>query len=285
MHKRGDIMEHDFNKLKTLIYDFIFIAAGCICLYLYSMYSHHEWGIWDIILMAVAYVVLVVIIYLYPVRVKEDKHIYENKKAIIPFLIIFSIVLITIFTLNKAFGLNNSTLGNHIGYYLLVVLGFSSALFISYFFKVRLYEFNWDMPFRSFILVILLYAIFRLITNFIGNYEGTIHLSNIFNIQFILQFIISTIAKSIYPGIFEEVLYRGFFISALKGFGLSNQKCNIIQAVLFGIGHVMSWGTASWVFLLSTAGQAMMGYVLGKVYFKTKSLLPCILLHGLLDAM
>lgn len=117
MHKWGDIMEHDFNKLKTLIYDFIFIAAGCICLYLYSTYSHHEWGIWDIILMAAAYVALVVIIYLYPVRVKEDKHIYENKKAIIPFFIIFSIVIITIFTLNKAFGLNNSTMGNHIGYY------------------------------------------------------------------------------------------------------------------------------------------------------------------------
>lgn len=101
----------------------------------------------------------------------------------------------------------------------------------------------------------------------------------------ILNFLIGTIVNSAYPGFFEEVLYRGFLISGLKGLGLSNNKCNIVQAIIFGISHVMSWGIPSWIFLLSTASQAMVGYLLGKIYFKTESLMPCILFHGLLDSM
>lgn len=88
-----------------------------------------------------------------------------------------------------------------------------------------------------------------------------------------------------YPGFYEEVLYRGLLISALKGLGLDDDKTNILQAILFGIHHIMSWGIASWFFLLSIAAQALLGYVLGKIYFKTKSLMPCILLHGLLDSV
>lgn len=90
---------------------------------------------------------------------------------------------------------------------------------------------------------------------------------------------------SLYPGFFKEVLFRGFLISGLKGFGLSDDRCNIFQAIILGVGHVMSWGMPSWIFLLAMTWQAMLGYVLGKLHFKTNSLLSCILFHGFLNAI
>jgi membrane protease YdiL (CAAX protease family) len=91
------------------------------------------------------------------------------------------------------------------------------------------------------------------------------------------------IRKSLHPGVFEEVLYRGLLISGLKGFGLKDEQTNIIQAIIFGITHVISFGNVPSIFILHTASQIILGYVIGKVYFKTKSLTPCILLHGLID--
>lgn len=98
-------------------------------------------------------------------------------------------------------------------------------------------------------------------------------------------FLLNALFNAAYPGIFEEVLYRGFLISGLKGIGLSDEKCNVIQSIIFGIAHVMSWGAAPKAFILYTTAQAMAGYLLGKVYFKTKSLTPCILLHGLMNVI
>lgn len=282
-------MKHGFEiNLKTLVCDFVFIIIGYVCLLIYNKYSYNGNGILFPILMSGAVTTAIIIIYLYPMRVKDEnhKHIYDNKKALILFFIIEALHQITIFTLNRIFGLNNSTAQNfNKMYFLLIELGISLTIFICYFFKIRLKKFNWNLSIKSFTLVVIVYVVYKLFLNFYGISKGIIYIDNIYDINFILKFILKAILNSAYPGIFEEVLYRGFFISGLKGFGFSDDTCNIVQAIIFGISHVMSWGTTSWIFLLSTAAQAMLGYVLGKIYFKTKSLVPCILFHGLLDVV
>jgi membrane protease YdiL (CAAX protease family) len=113
--------------------------------------------------------------------------------------------------------------------------------------------------------------------------DGTINIKSLVKPSLIADLIIRMIRKSLYPGVFEEVLYRGLLISGLKGFGFKDEHTNIIQAIIFGITHVISLGNVPFVFILHTASQVIAGYVLGKVYFRTKSLTPCILLHGLFD--
>ncbi|MDF2880491.1 MAG: hypothetical protein K0R54_1048 [Clostridiaceae bacterium] len=271
---------------KSLIQDFIFMAAAYTCLYIYNIYNKNYLYYKNAPVMTAAVTAAIIIIYVFPLSNNEDKHIYENKKALIPYVIIHATLLILILTLNNLFGLNNSTAQNfNKAYFLLIELCITLTIFICYFFKIKLNNFCWKMPGKSLALVILVYIIYELILNFMGIYKGIIHVNNIFSINFITKFTMSAIINSLYPGFFEEVLFRGFLISGLRGFGFSDDKCNIIQSIIFGIGHVMSWGTATWVFMLSTASQVMLGYVLGKMYFKTKSLLPCILFHGLIDAM
>lgn len=90
---------------------------------------------------------------------------------------------------------------------------------------------------------------------------------------------------AVYPGFFEEFLYRGLLISKLKNYKLTEESINIIQAILFGLLHCnlytqdVSLGFA----ILATAAQMLLGYILGKIYFKTKSLMPCIIFHVILD--
>jgi membrane protease YdiL (CAAX protease family) len=113
--------------------------------------------------------------------------------------------------------------------------------------------------------------------------DGTINIKSLVKPSLIVDFAIKFVRKSLHPGVFEEVLYRGLLISGLEGFGLKDEHTNIIQAIIFGITHVISFGNVPSIFILHTASQIILGYVIGKVYFKTKSLTPCILLHGLVD--
>lgn len=273
--------------LKNLAYDLVFIIVGFICLHFFNEYSSNPNGPGFPNVMLAAVTTAIIIIYLFPIRFKEDKPIYENKKAIIVFLILEAFLQILIFTLNTVLGLNNSTSQSVNGiYYLLIYVGLSLTLFICYFFNIKFKDFNWNISAKSIILVITVYLGYQLCFSFIDISRGTIQINNILNIKSILKFIKSILICSAYPGLYEEVLYRGFLISGLKGLGLNDNNCNIIQSILFGINHTMSWGIpSSLICLLAFASQAMGGYILGKVYFKTKSLLPCILLHGLFDAL
>jgi len=274
------------KKLKIILFDLVFVAIGYICLFNYNKYSPNPIGRLYPILISVAIAVMIVITYFFSNSKSKDRCIYENKRALFLFLILWALLLILIFTLSTVFKIDNSNSSNANKIYLLLIkLGISLTLLICYFFKISLKEFNWNISIKSFAFIIILYIAYKFILNLNGILEGAIHINNILKMSFIFKFSISAIVESVYPGIYEEVLYRGFLISGLKGLGLSDETSNIVQAILFGISHVMSWGTASWVFLLFTASQAMMGYIFGKVYFKTKSLLPCILLHGLIDAV
>lgn len=130
--------------------------------------------------------------------------------------------------------------------------------------------------------MIIVFIVYRFIFNFNDISKGTINIHQILDLEFIIDFALKAVINSVYPAFYEEILFRGLLISGLKGFELSNNTCNIIQAIIFGIAHIMSWGEPSWwVHLLALSIQIMIGYLLEKLYFKTNSLLPCILFHGL----
>ncbi|EQB87988.1 membrane protease YdiL (CAAX protease family) [Clostridium punense] len=279
------------KNLSTLMWDLGFLTVGFLCLYFYSRYninSYYKSPLTYPLLMTGAIAVTIGIVYLFPIRGDERRTIYVNKRALILFGILELIFLICVVIMTNIFKINNYTRSEvNVLHFSIAALVLTLSIFICYFFKIRISDYNWNLTLKSIIFVIILYVTFKIVTNIVGITNKTIHFENMANGKFVIGFIINTIVNSCYPGFYEEILYRGFLISGLKGLGLTDEKCNVIQAIIFGISHVVSpiisSGTVTWMFLLATAAQAMIGYMFGKLYFKTKSLSPCILLHGFFD--
>ncbi|AKA70405.1 CPBP family intramembrane glutamic endopeptidase [Clostridium scatologenes] len=267
-------------NLKPIGYDFVFITMGYICLYFYSKYASSNF---NPIPISAAILVAITLIYIIPIGNNKNNYVYQNKNALYPFIMVYIVLLSSIFILNKLFSLNNSTVRNFNPVYLLIIqLVISASIFICYFFKIRITDFNWHISRKSFAFVIIVFIVYRFIFNFNDIISGIINIRQILNLEFIIDFALKAVINSVYPAFYEELLFRGLLISGLKGFELSNNTCNIMQAIIFGTTHIMSWGEPSCLeHLLALSIQIMIGYLLGKLYFKTNSLLPCILFHGL----
>ena len=84
-------------------------------------------------------------------------------------------------------------------------------------------------------------------------------------------------ALSVSAGVAEEIAYRGFVMWMLAFF-MPVYAVIAVQAVVFGLAHAyQGWGGA--------VGTAILGAVIGLVYWATGSLFLSILLHVLVDAM
>ncbi len=71
--------------------------------------------------------------------------------------------------------------------------------------------------------------------------------------------------------IFEEIVFRGIIMKGMINGEVKPQKAIIISAVVFGLIHGNPW---------QFVGAVLLGCVLGNVYYRTKSLLNSMLLHG-----
>ena len=85
-------------------------------------------------------------------------------------------------------------------------------------------------------------------------------------------------------GYVEEILFRGFLFKALipkDGVKIAV----IISAVTFGIGHIVNLlaGQANLETVLQVFFAIAWGFIFTMVFYKSKSLLPGILAHGLVD--
>ncbi|MCT4132261.1 CPBP family intramembrane metalloprotease [Elizabethkingia anophelis] len=79
------------------------------------------------------------------------------------------------------------------------------------------------------------------------------------------------ISTSFFAPILEEILFRGIIQKGLINKGVSPAKAIIISAIVFGVVHGNPW---------QFMGAAILGSVMGLVYYKTKTLLLPILLHA-----
>ena len=89
--------------------------------------------------------------------------------------------------------------------------------------------------------------------------------------------------------VWEEIAFRGVILAIfLKSF--SKKKAIMLDGVIFGLFHFINFllsGAEIWSSLLYTLGQmgfaSMVGVFLAYVFTKTESLLPCIVLHYLIN--
>jgi len=83
--------------------------------------------------------------------------------------------------------------------------------------------------------------------------------------------VVMIITAVICAPIFEEIVFRGIIQKGLINKGVEPWKAIISASVIFGLVHGNPW---------QFVGAVLLGCVLGVVYYKTKSLLLPMLLHG-----
>ena len=87
-------------------------------------------------------------------------------------------------------------------------------------------------------------------------------------------------------GFLEEMIFRGFLFNAMVKDGV--KSAIIVSSVTFGLGHIVNLFNGSGAELLPNIIQVIyavaIGFAFVMIYYKTKSLLPCIVTHCLVNA-
>ena len=88
-------------------------------------------------------------------------------------------------------------------------------------------------------------------------------------------------------GFLEELIFRGLLFQAMAKDGV--KSAIIVSSVTFGIGHIVNLINGSGAELLPNLLQVMyavaIGFAFVMIYWKTESLLPCIIVHSVFNGL
>lgn len=214
----------------------------------------------------------------------DGDFIYSNKKAIIAFAILYIYLILTAILSNNKSQVNNISLSEtKISYiiYPIIMIGvvYGILLISMKILKIDIKNFKFKIGIKELLLVILLIAIKKVIEcSFLG-------IDMLINGREVFYIFINFVINLISPAFIEEMIFRGLLMSGLKGFNFKIENANIIQAILFGSIHYFYYTQYGIIGILGISFQAIVGYMLGKLYIKTKSLTPCIVLHALINTI
>lgn len=95
------------------------------------------------------------------------------------------------------------------------------------------------------------------------------------------------VISMIFVGFLEEIIFRGFLFTAMNK---DNVKIAIlVSSVTFGMGHIVNLinGSGANVFsnLLQVVYATAVGFLFTIIFYKSKSLWPCIITHSLVNAL
>ena len=125
-------------------------------------------------------------------------------------------------------------------------------------------------------IIILSDELDRMIQSFFPAPEYIVDLNGLLRPDTLLGFILLFIAVAIVAPIGEELLFRGFFQQALEKHWNDVTRAILITALLFSMIHMNPYWFAQ-IYIL--------GVLLGFIAWKTKSVIPALVLHGMNNAM
>ncbi len=113
----------------------------------------------------------------------------------------------------------------------------------------------------------------------------TVNLWNGININNSTNEIIFYILTMINVGFIEEIIFRGFLFKMMEK---DNVKIAIIvNAITFGIGHIINLlnGAELIPTLMQICYAFSIGYLFVIIFYRSKSLIPCIITHSLINSL
>lgn len=86
-------------------------------------------------------------------------------------------------------------------------------------------------------------------------------------------------------GFIEEVVFRGFLFKAMCKENV--KRAIIISSLTFGIGHIVNLLNGAEVFstLLQICYAVALGFLFTIIFYKSKSLIPCIITHSVINSL
>ena len=113
----------------------------------------------------------------------------------------------------------------------------------------------------------------------------SVNLWNGFNINHSAREIVFHILTMINIGFIEELIFRGFLFRMMEKNNL--KSAIIVSALTFGIGHIVNLlnGAALIPTLMQICYAAATGYLFAVIFHKSKSLIPCIVTHCLVNSL
>jgi len=88
-------------------------------------------------------------------------------------------------------------------------------------------------------------------------------------------------------GFLEEMIFRGFLFHAMAKDGV--KSAIIVSSITFGIGHIVNLINGSGAELLPNLLQVIyavaVGFAFMMIYYRTRSLLPCIITHCIFNGL
>ena len=86
-------------------------------------------------------------------------------------------------------------------------------------------------------------------------------------------------------GFLEEIIMRGFLFKMMEKDNV--KRAIIVSTITFGMGHIVNLlnGADFVPTLLQVCYAIAIGYMLVMVFYKSKSLIPCIVFHGIFNAL
>ncbi|MBF0311951.1 MAG: CPBP family intramembrane metalloprotease [Oligoflexia bacterium] len=87
---------------------------------------------------------------------------------------------------------------------------------------------------------------------------------------------------SLINSFYEEIIFRGIYLKFLSNATSSTFIAITVQAIIFGLIHFLNGVPSGFIGVLLTFFYALM---MGHLYLKTKSLVPCIIAHLLCDGV
>lgn len=114
---------------------------------------------------------------------------------------------------------------------------------------------------------------------------GTVNIWNGFNINNSPKEIIFYVLTMVNVGFIEEIIFRGFLFKMIEKDNLN--KAIIISSLTFGIGHIVNLlnGEELIPTLFQVCYAVSIGYLFVIIFIKSKSLLPCIVTHSLINSL
>ena len=97
---------------------------------------------------------------------------------------------------------------------------------------------------------------------------------------------VTAVLSMILVGFVEEMLFRGFLFRAMLG-GNKTIVAIIVSALTFGIGHIINLftGQASFETVIQIIFAISWGFIFTMVFYKSGSIIPCIIAHSMIDAL
>lgn len=113
----------------------------------------------------------------------------------------------------------------------------------------------------------------------------SVNLWNGININNSANEIIFYISTMLNVGFIEEIIFRGFLFKMMEKTNL--KRAIIVSSITFGIGHIVNLlnGADLIPTLMQICYAIAIGYVFVTIFYKSKSLIPCIITHSLINSL